>query len=350
MKNILVTGGTGFIGSHTCISLLKQGYNITIVDSNINSSYKSLQKIIEIGKIEGMDFCDNLLFLKGDIRDKKFLDNVFFDANRKNRRINAVIHFAGLKAVHESISDPIEYWDNNVNGSLNLFRIMDKYNCKDIVFSSSATVYGNIESDLIKEDAKLSPANPYGNTKLAVEMILNDIFNITKSRWNIAILRYFNPIGAHQSGLIGESPLNKPNNLFPYICKVAAGGLKKLSIYGNDWNTIDGTCIRDFIHVMDLADAHVAALKYLFDNKSQIIILNIGTGKGTSVLELVNLFMEVNECNLPIFFTERRAGDVKRLVADNNLALKKLNWFPKRDLKNMCKDGWNWQKRNPNGY
>ena len=350
MKNILVTGGTGFIGSHTCISLLKQGYNITIVDSNINSSYKSLQKIIEVGKIEGINFRDNLFFLKGDIRNKKFLDNVFFEAKRKNKRINAVIHFAGLKAVHESISDPIKYWDNNVNGSLNLFRIMEKYNCKDIVFSSSATVYGNIERDFIKEDSKLNPTNPYGHTKLAVEMILNDIFNITKSRLKIAILRYFNPIGAHQSGLIGESPLNKSNNLFPYICKVAAGGLEKLSIFGNDWNTIDGTCIRDFIHVMDLADAHVAALEYLFDNNSQIISLNIGTGKGTSVLELVNLFMEVNKCNLPILFTERRSGDVKRLVADNNLALKKLNWFPKRDLKIMCKDGWNWQKRNPKGY
>ena len=350
MTEILVTGGTGFIGSHTCLSLLKDGNKLTIIDSNINSCTESIQRIIQIGKIQSLNFSKKITFINGDIRDQKLLEKIFSDAIRNNKRINAVIHFAGLKAVNESVINPITYWDNNVNGSINLFRMMDKYDCKNIVFSSSAAVYGNIENDLILENNHLSPNSPYGQTKLAVENILNDIYKSSSSKWRIAILRYFNPIGAHQTGLIGENPLNKPNNLFPYICKVAGGNLEKLSIYGNNWNTFDGTCIRDFIHVMDLADAHVAALNYLLNRESQIVHLNIGTGKGTSVLELVNLFQEVNSCNVPLFFTNRRSGDIKKLVADNQLALKKLNWKPKRSIKDMCKDGWNWQKRNPKGY
>tara|TARA_B100000989_G_C19512712_1_gene459957 strand:- start:845 stop:1897 length:1053 start_codon:yes stop_codon:yes gene_type:complete len=350
MKNILVTGGSGFIGSHTCLTLLKKGYNLTIIDSNINSSFKSIERIIQIGKIENLDFSKNINLFHCDLGDQKLLDKIFSTSLKNNLRISAVIHFAGLKAVHESVINPIKYWENNVNGSINLFKVMDRYDCKNIVFSSSATVYGNIENDLISENNNLCPTNPYGHTKLAIENILNDIFRSSKLKWRIAILRYFNPIGAHHSGLIGENPLAKPNNLFPYICNVAGGHLEKLSIYGNNWNTPDGTCIRDFIHIMDLADAHLAALNYLLNNEGQIIHLNIGTGKGTSVLELVNLFMEVNNCALPIFFTNRRSGDVARLVADNRLALKKLNWKPKRDIQDMCKDGWNWQRKNPKGY
>ena len=273
---------------------------------------------------------------------------IFLESIKKSP-IEAVVHFAGLKAVAESVNEPLLYWDNNFNGSLTLFRAMQKYNCKNIVFSSSATLYGNSSSKLISENEKLKPTNTYGKTKLAVEEILKEIFFSTRKSWRIANLRYFNPIGALESGLIGENPLNIPNNLFYYIyVGVASGRYQNLNIYGNDWDTYDGTCVRDYIHVMDLAEAHSAALVHLFKNEPILLNLNIGTGKGTSVLELVNTFNRVNKCNIPFKFVERRPGDVSRLVADNSLSTRTIDWAPKRDLEKMCLDGFRWQKNNPN--
>ena len=350
MKSLLITGGCGFIGSHTCVTLLKQGFNITVLDSNINSNPLSIEKILEIGALENKDFSSKLSFVQGDIRDFNLLETIFLKANKNKTPIEAVLHFAGLKSVEESVMNPILYWDNNLNGSLTLFQVMQKYNCVKIVFSSSATLYGDTTYKLIPEKAELKPCNPYGKTKLAVEELLKEIFISSGKTWKIANLRYFNPIGAHESGLIGENPLNIPNNLFPYICGVATGRFKNLNIYGDDWCTDDGTCIRDYIHVMDLAEAHAAALHYLLKNDPIVLDLNIGTGKGTSVLELVNTFMKVNKCQIPFLFTERRAGDVPILVADNSLAMNTIDWSPKRNLEEMCLDGWRWQIHNPNGF
>ncbi len=350
MKSLLITGGCGFIGSHTCFTLLEKDFNVIVLDSNINSNPLSIKKIIEIGALRNKDFNQRLSFVKGDIRNFNLLESIFQDAIKKKAPIEAVIHFAGLKAVEESQKKPLLYWENNLSGSLTLFRAMQKYECKNIVFSSSATLYGNSLHKLIPETAELIPSNTYGKTKLAVEEVLKEIFISSGESWKIANLRYFNPIGAHESGLIGENPLNIPNNLFPYICGVATGRFKKLNIYGKDWNTFDGTCVRDFIHVMDLAEAHSATLLYLFNNKPTILEMNIGTGKGTSVLELINTFVRVNKCVIPFQFVERRLGDVPFLVADNSLAIKTIDWVPKRNIEDMCSDGWRWQKNNPKGF
>tara|TARA_B100000212_G_scaffold262660_1_gene202401 strand:- start:1704 stop:2774 length:1071 start_codon:yes stop_codon:yes gene_type:complete len=349
MNSILLTGGCGFIGSHTCICLLEKGYNIIIVDSNVNSSPNSLDAIKKIFFLKEIDIENKLTFYKGDIRDHKFLRDVFKSAIDCNRPINSVVHFAGLKSVKESVIHPILYWENNLIGSINLFRIMEEFKCKNIVFSSSATVYGINNLDLLEENMQLKPANPYGETKLAIEKVLENLFHSKKREWRIANLRYFNPIGAHSSGLLGENPLNVPDNLFPFICKVASGNLEKLSIFGNDWETKDGTCIRDFIHVMDLAEAHSAALDFIFQEDPKFINLNIGTGLGTSVLKLLKTFIKVNKCDVPFKFCQRREGDVPILIANNKLALSKLTWKPTRNIVDMCKDGWNWQKLNPNG-
>ncbi len=350
MKTLLVTGGCGFIGSHTCLTLLEKKINVIVLDSNINSKEIVLQKIIEIGNLENKNFGKYLKFVKGDIRDISLIDNIFFNSLKNKKPIEGVIHFAGLKAVEESVKDPLLYWDNNLCGSIALFKVMQKYGCQNIVFSSSATLYGNSSKKIISESSPLNPFNTYGKTKLSIENILQELFVSSGNKWNVANLRYFNPIGAHQTGLIGECPSGIPNNLFPYICKVASKKLKELKIYGKDWDTSDGTCIRDFIHVMDLAEAHVAALNYLFDHEPNVLNLNIGTGKGTTVLELVNTFNSVNQCEIPFVFSSRRKGDVQMVVADNKLAIETLNWSPKRSLKDMCKDGWEWQKNNPNGF
>ena len=347
MKNILITGGAGFIGSHTCIPLLENGFNITILDSNVNSSQKSLEGILKIVKKK---YHNNLFFQKGDIRNPDFLVSIFDKSKRKNKSIDAVIHFAGLKATGESVQKPLLYWDTNFNGTLNLLKVMNEFDCTSIVFSSSASIYGDNSNRLIKETSLIKPTNPYGNTKASVEIMLEDIFKSSKETWKIANLRYFNPIGAHESGMIGENPFQVPNNIFPLICLVARGKLEKINIFGNDWDTRDGTGIRDYIHVMDLADAHYLTLKYLLDNPPQFINLNIGTGIGTTVFELINKFTLVNDCNVPFQISKRRKGDVASLIADNQKALKLLNWEPKRDLEIMCKDGWRWHKLNPNGY
>ncbi len=347
MKNILVTGGTGFIGSHICVSLLERGHKLILIDSNVNSSSIVIEKIKEI--LNKKNIKNNFSFKKGDVRDKYFLKQVFEEAKKEKDPIQAVIHCAGLKAVQESILRPMMYWENNVYGSICLFEIMSQYGCKTIVFSSSATVYGKSNSKLISETHEIKPSNTYGDTKVAVENILKAIFKSSKNSWRIVNLRYFNPIGAHESGLLGDNPLNIPNNLFPIICQVAQGELKELKIYGNDWETVDGTGIRDYIHIMDLADAHCYALDFLLENKPQILSLNIGTGIGTSVLELVNKFMKVNKCVIPYKFCDRRLGDLPFVVANNNKASTILNWLPKRSLEDMCHHGWKWQILNRNG-
>jgi len=348
MKNILITGGAGYIGSHTCLELIKRGYDLTMLDSNINSSPLIINRIKEILK---KDFLDNkILFCKGDIRDKKLLDEIFSSSIKQKNPIQGVIHFAGLKAVSESFSNPIIYWENNVFGSICLFDVMNKYDCKNIVFSSSASIYKNNLLTPILEDSEIKPCSPYGQTKLAIENILEGIFNTSNNSWRILNLRYFNPIGAHESGLIGENPLNTPNNLFPIICRVADGTLNELQIYGNDWPTKDGTPIRDYIHIMDLAEAHCAGLDFLFKNKSQIINFNVGTGIGTSVLDLVNIFMKVNNCKIPYKFSKKRLGDLPFVVADNRRIKSVMGWFPKRNIEQMCRDGWKWQRLNPNGF
>ncbi len=349
MSTILVTGGSGYIGIHVCWSLLKSGYKLIVIDSSVNSNLSLLQNVLQIGLKENQDFSDSIFFEKGDIRDEPKLSTIFKKAKEKGLPIKAVIHLAGLKAVEESIRFPLNYWDSNVNGSIILFKVMEKYNCKTIIFSSSATIYGssNID-DLINETSKISPINPYGETKAAIEKILSNLFSSDDKSWSIVNLRYFNPIGAHESGLIGESPNGIPNNLFPNICQVAAGKLEKIKIFGKNWPTKDGTCIRDFIHVMDLADAHKSALEFLISGGPTFVNINIGTGTGISVLELVNTFQEVNSCNLRYEFADPRKGDICKVVADNKLALSLLDWVPKKGIKDMCKEGWQWEKNKNN--
>ena len=350
MYSVLVTGGCGYIGSHTVLSLLEKGLNVYIIDSNENSSPLVLKRLLGILKNGNLkQKKNNLFFVKGDIRKKIDLERVFLLAQDNGHNINSVIHFAGLKAVKESFKFPILYWDNNLNGTINLVKIMKKYNCKTLIFSSSATIYSDSEGKDIKENFLINPTNPYGRTKASIEILLNDIF-LSDHEWRIINLRYFNPIGAHPSGEIGENPIGVPDNIFPLILKVASKIIPKLEVYGNDWNTKDGTCIRDFIHVMDLADGHIAALKYLQENKPQILSLNIGTGVGHSVLDLIHIFQDVNNIEVPFLFKKRREGDQEKVVANNSKIKATLNWEPQRSIKNMCLDGWKWQMMNPNGF
>ena len=283
---------------------------------------------------------------RGDIRDKLFLESVFHEAKINKKQIEVVIHFAGLKSVKESILKPIDYWDVNLNGTINLLNGMDKYNCRKIIFSSSATIYKPIDNKLINENSDLKPINPYGNTKLAVEKFLNDIYKNGLNIWGIANLRYFNPVGADLSGLLGENYRGSSNNLFPILINVANKKLKSLPIYGSDWPTKDGTCIRDYIHVTDLAKAHVAALNFILEKKSEFLNINIGTGRGYSVLEVIEKFKEVNGCDIPFHFSKRRKGDAPFVVADNSLSKTLLSWQTKRTLKEMCLDAWQWEMKN----
>ncbi len=349
MKSILVTGGAGFIGSHTCLLLLEKGYELFVIDSFINSSSKSIEKVISIlGEID-KDVQGKIHLIKGDIKNQSDIENIFQISNKLNKSIETVIHFAGLKSVSDSILDPIDYWENNVTGTINLCKIMEKYNCKNLLFSSSATVY-KAKLNLLSEKDICEPYNPYGFTKYTVERILNDIFNRTFSQWRIVCLRYFNPVGAHESGLIGENPSGKANNIYPQITRVAMGKQSKIKIFGSDWPTNDGTGVRDYIHVMDLAEGHLSALNYLINNKPQFKAINLGTGVGTSVLEFIRIFEKVNNVKVPYCFENRRQGDKAFLVADNSLAKSLLNWVPKRNIEDICKDGWNWQKNNPYGF
>lgn len=350
MDTVLITGGTGYIGSHVGLSLLKNGYRIIILDSLINSSKITVDKISEICEYSKLETSKKIKFVKGDIRDNFVLDELFIAEKKNQTPISTVIHLAGLKSIRESLSSPIDYWDVNVYGSINLLKTMQKHKCFQIVFSSSASIYGVSNYSLVDENSKINPINTYSKTKAAVENFLNQIFCSSPNRWKIACLRYFNPIGAHPSGLIGENPKGLPNNIFPLLIRVASKKDKIFNIFGADWPTNDGTGIRDYIHVMDLAEGHLAAMNYLELNKCQIINLNLGTRKGTSVLELIKTFEKVNKCKIPYQIINRREGDVSSLIANNKNALKYLNWRPKRSLEDMCKDGWKWQENHPNGY
>ena len=347
---VLVTGGAGFIGSHTCLALLEKGYEVTVIDSYVNSHKKSLQRVVDILKNNSTNKSLDIKIATGDIRDAKALDKLFLEYQMLGKPIQSVIHFAGLKSVKDSLMSPLLYWDVNVNGTINLLRVMDRYQCRNIIFSSSATIYGFSNNIPFKENIEIKPINPYGRTKVVIEQILNDTYNSNPDKWKIANLRYFNPIGAHPSGMIGEDPIGIPNNIFPYITQVAAGILDKLTVFGNDWPTIDGTCVRDYIHVMDLAEGHIATLNYLNNAGNKIVNLNLGTGLGTSILELINTFEQVNNIKISRDFAGRRAGDSCTLIADNSRALSCLKWSPKRDLEEMCVDGWKWQALNPKGY
>ena len=345
MKSIIVTGGTGFIGSHTCLLLLENNFKVIIIDSLENSHFSVIQRMKTLLQEKKYKINQQIQFFKADLRNEKHIDDIFCKLIRDGNSIEGVIHFAGLKAVEESLVKPLKYWDYNIVGSINLFKIMDKYNCKTLVFSSSATIYRQKNNIPIKETDPLGPINPYGNTKFVIEKILKDLFNSSSNEWRICNLRYFNPIGAHSSGLLGEDPLGTPTNIFPLIMKVASKKQSELKIFVNDWNTTDGTCLRDYIHIMDLAEGHMVSLKYLFDNPPQLIDFNIGTGIGTSVLKLINTFKEVNEVEVPYVFAERREGDIPIVIANNFKSREILNWTPKRNLEAMCKDGWKWQSR-----
>lgn len=333
---ILVTGGAGFIGSHTCLSLLEQGHDVVVVDNLINSNLKSLERVMELAG-RRMDFCCV------DVCDQNDLAGVF----AMHDDIEAVIHFAGLKAVGESCSLPLEYYRNNIGGTVSLLNCMKDAGVKKLVFSSSATVYGTGNPMPLKEEMPTGATNPYGRTKLMIEEILKDLYASDHS-WAIALLRYFNPIGAHPSGRIGEDPSGIPNNLMPYITQVASGKLPLLNVFGDDYNTPDGSGVRDYIHVCDLAEGHVMTLDGLL--KSGVFIYNLGTGHGVSVLELVHIFERVNGIGIPYIITARRPGDVAVCYADVKKANRELCWSAQRTVEDMCRDSYNWQKKNPNGY
>ena len=345
MKNkILVTGGAGYIGSHTCIALHQAGYDIVVYDNLSNSSREAINRVSSL-------IDQPIEFIEGDIRDTELLRQVFTE-----HQFFGVIHFAGLKAVGESVAKPLLYYNNNVSGTITLLEVMAETNVKNLVFSSSATVYGDPEVLPIDETSPRSCTNPYGQSKLTVEHILEDLA-ATNDGWNLIPLRYFNPVGAHPSGQIGEDPNDIPNNLMPYISQVAVGKLEKLSIFGNDYPTVDGTGVRDFIHVTDLAQGHVAALNYLQKRVGQdkyssigFLPINLGTGRGTSVLELVTAFSEVSGQNIPYQFSARRAGDIASCYASADKAKDLLGWEAKLSITEMCQDTWRWQSMNPNGY
>lgn len=333
---ILVTGGAGYIGSHTCLELLEAGYEVVAVDNFSNSKEESLKRVQEItGK--------RLELHKVDLLDKEALNSVF-----ENCSIDAVIHFAGLKAVGESVSIPLRYYHNNITGTLNLCEVMEKNNVMNIVFSSSATVYGDPHKVPIREDFPLSATNPYGRTKLMIEEILKDI-HVANKAWNIISLRYFNPAGAHSSGRIGEDPNGTPNNLLPYISQVAVGKLRKLSIFGNDYPTADGTGVRDYIHVVDIAIGHLKALEKL-SSLSGVAAYNLGTGRGYSVLELLEAFKKASDKEIPYTIAAHRPGDIASCYADPSKAKSELGWAAERGLEQMCADAWRWQSNNPDGY
>ena len=334
--SILITGGAGYIGSHTCVSLLQSGYDIVIIDNLDNSNIESINRI---EKITGK----SVKFYENDVRDTDALCKIFEEI-----KIDAVIHFAGLKAVGESCRMPIEYYDNNIINTLRLVEVMKKFRVKKIIFSSSATVYGDKNPMPLVETMPLSAINPYSKSKLFIEEILRDLF-ASDNTWSIAILRYFNPIGAHESGMIGEDPSGIPNNLMPYISQVAIGRLEKLSVFGNDYRTVDGTGLRDYIHVVDLADGHVKAAEWVLKNEG-CEAFNLGTGKGSTVLQLKDAFEEATGVTIPFVMAPRRAGDCDELYANAEKAKKVLGWEAKKTVKQMCEDTWRWQKNNPQGY
>lgn len=334
---VLVTGGAGYIGSHTCVELMNAGIDVVIVDNFYNCKKSSIDRI---KALVGRDFP----YYECDIRDREGLDKIF-----KKEKIDSVIHFAGLKAVGESVQKPLEYFDNNISGTLVLLDVMRKNGCKKIVFSSSATVYGTKNISPLTEDMEIGGVtNPYGRTKYMIECILQDLY-VSDKDWSICLLRYFNPIGAHKSGTMGEAPNGIPNNLMPYITQVAIGKRDHLSVFGNDYDTPDGTCVRDYIHVVDLALGHVKAVQKVESEKG-VFIYNLGTGKGYSVLDVVNAFKKASGIDIKYEIVARRAGDLAVCYSDPSKAYKELGWKAERDIEEMCEDSWRWQKQNPNGY
>ena len=335
--NVLVTGGAGYIGSHTCVELLESGYGVVVIDNLCNSNPESLRRVQEItGK--------SLKFYEGDVRDEALLEKIFAE-----NEIGCVIHFAGLKAVGESVAKPWEYYDNNLNTTLILTKVMKKVGMKNIIFSSSATVYsGDNEMPLRESSRTGNCTNPYGWTKYMTEQILSGMA-FADQEWGVVLLRYFNPIGAHASGRIGEDPRGIPNNLMPYITQVAVGRRERLNVFGNDYDTHDGTGVRDYIHVVDLAKGHVAAIKYVLKNPG-CNVFNLGTGTGYSVLDMVKSFVSVNNVAVPYAITERRPGDLAVCYADPAKSAAELGWKAEKNLDDMCRDSWNWQKNNPMGY
>ncbi|HLR16556.1 MAG TPA: UDP-glucose 4-epimerase GalE [Alcanivoracaceae bacterium] len=334
-KRILVTGGAGYIGSHTCLQLLEAGQQLVVLDNLSNASLESLRRVEALTG-------QSIPFVEGDIRSAEDLERVFTSYN-----ISAVVHFAGLKAVGESVQQPLHYYDNNVVGTLRLLEAMERHGCRSLVFSSSATVYGDPASVPIREDFPLSATNPYGRSKLMIEDMLRDLYRADE-RWAIALLRYFNPVGAHKSGRIGESPQGVPNNLLPYIAQVAVGQRDKLSVFGGDYPTPDGTGVRDYIHVVDLAQGHVQALDAI--NQPGLFTVNLGTGVGYSVLDMVKAFEKASGKPVPYEIVARRAGDIAQCYADPAQAERLLGWRAERGLEEMCEDTWRWQAANPNGF
>ena len=335
-KTILVTGGAGYIGSHTCIRLLESGYRVVVLDNFSNSSREAVRRVEDIAR-------HAVILIEGDINDAPLLDQLF-----QEHAIDAVIHFAGLKAVGESVAQPLRYYHNNVSGTVVLCQAMQRAGVKNMVFSSSATVYGDPASLPIREDFPTSATNPYGRSKLMIEELLGDLY-VADDSWNIALLRYFNPVGAHSSGRIGEDPADIPNNLMPYIAQVAVGRREHQNVFGSDYPTPDGTGVRDYIHVMDLAEGHVKALEWL-DRDLGIKAFNLGTGKGYSVLDMLHAFEKACGHKLPYVLTDRRPGDVACCYADPTLAAEELGWRAELSLEAMCADAWRWQSNNPKGY
>ena len=335
MENILVTGGSGYIGSHTVVELLNKGYGVVVMDNLCNSSKESLRRV---EKITGK----KVKFYETDIRDQAGTEKIF-----QENKIDAVIHFAGLKAVGESCKIPLKYYDNNIGGTVALMQVMQKYNVKKMIFSSSATVYGTPERLPLDEDCRLSTTNPYGSTKLMLEGILEDVYK-SDNEWNIILLRYFNPVGAHESGLIGEDPKGIPNNLMPYVAQVASGKLQCINVFGDDYDTPDGTGVRDYIHVVDLALGHIAAIEYC--KEAGVHIYNLGTGQGYSVLDMIKAFEKACGKTLPYKVTPRRPGDIAACYACPDKAAKELHWKAQFGIEEMCASQWKWQSGNPNGY
>ncbi|MEB3199681.1 MAG: UDP-glucose 4-epimerase GalE [Synechococcaceae cyanobacterium] len=352
MANLLITGGAGFIGSHTCLVLLERGHSLVVLDDFSNSHPVALERVASLVGLQGLNAVapghwrdpvqGRLSLHRGDIRNPQDLESVLAG-------IDAVLHFAGLKSVGESVHHPLRYWDVNVSGTRLLLEQMQQHGCRTLVFSSSASIYGTQERVPIPESAPIQPINPYGRTKATVEQLLADLVG-SEPGWRVACLRYFNPVGAHASGLIGEDPSGVPNNLFPYISQVASGLRPCLSVYGDDWDTPDGTGVRDYIHVMDLAEGHVAAVEHLISGPDQLLQLNLGSGRGHSVLDLVHAFATVSGRPVPWQVAPRRPGDPAISVADAELAASRLGWRTRRTLEDMCRDGWAWQAANPRGY
>ncbi len=360
MTKVLLTGGAGFIGSHTCLSLLESGHQVVVMDDFSNGSAEALSRVAELAGLglwrqtsaerwSGAEpWGSRLTLCRGDVRSPQDLDRAF-EAADVGGGVSAVLHFAGLKAVGESMAQPLRYWDVNVTGTLRLLEAMGRHGCQTLVFSSSATLYGTTDTVPIPETAPLQPINPYGYTKAAVERMLADV-TTSEPGWRIALLRYFNPVGAHPSGRIGEDPNGRPNNLFPFLCQVAGGRRQHLEVFGGDWPTGDGTGVRDYLHVMDLAEGHGRALDVLQAEPPQLLTLNLGSGQGHSVLELLRTFETTNGLMLPYAVVERRPGDSAVSVADPSQAERRMGWRTRRSLADICRDGWAWQRSNPQGY